>query len=433
LLSAYKEEKMQKETKKTPLHAWHVSQGANMANFGGYEMPLWYPAGVKNEHLAVLTHAGLFDTSHMAVVMVVGRDAFELLQLCHSKDLNACVGINKKPIEPGKCVYGVYLKENGEVIDDAIVYQIAPDSYMVVINAGMGDEIAKHMLAHKDDRDVEITDLTDKVGKIDVQGPASAKILMKVLKAPEKVFEKMPYFSFKGHFDKNSPLSGAVCLTDETPILLSRTGYTGEFGFEIFVDPIHLMKLWEIILKVGSDFELMPCGLAARDSLRAGAVLPLSHQDIGDWPFINHPWPFALPYNDDQTDFTKDFIGGHALMKIQGAEYTYAFLGNDVRKVSTEDPAVALDAEGEEIGRVLTCATDMGIGRHGDRVYSITSPGKPKDFSPRGLCCGFVKVKSKLTTGQTIELKDNRRKIKVTIVDDIRPDRTARRPIKQML
>jgi len=92
-----------------------------------------------------------------------------------------------------------------------------------------------------------------------------------------------------------------------------------------------------------------------------------------------------------------------------------------------------LDAAGNEIGTVLTCVSDMAIGRYGDRIYSISSPDKPEGFNPKGLCCGFVKVKPKLLPGQIVELKDNRRKIKVMIVDDIRPDRTARRPIKEML
>ena len=187
-------------------------------------------------------------------------------------------------------------------------------------------------------------------------------------------------------------------LTDGTPILLSRTGYTGEFGFEIFVSSDHTIKLWDMILDAGSDFEIIPCGLAARDSLRAGAVLPLSHQDIGAWPFINHPWIFALPFNDDQTAFIKSFIGDQALLAGEAPEYTYPFAGSDFRKVSAEDPAVVLDAEGQEIGRVLTCVTDMGIGRHGDRIYSIASRRQAaRSLNPRALCCGFVKVKSRMT------------------------------------
>ena len=421
------------KTKKTLLYDWHVAQGANMANFGGYEMPLWYPSGAKKEHLAVLTDAGMFDTSHMAMVKITGPDAYELLQLCFTKDMNACVGIKKNPLEPGKCVYGAFLHDSGEVIDDAIVYQVADQDYVTVVNAGMGGNIAANLTAHKGDRNADITDLSDKVGKMDVQGPMAGKIMMKLLAEPEKVFEKMPYFSFKGHFDNTSPLADAVRLTDGTPILLSRTGYTGEFGFEIFIAPEHFVSLWTAVLDAGKDFGLVYCGLAARDSLRGGALLPLSHQDVGHWLFINNPWPFTLPYNDDQTDFTKTFIGSEALRDAADPEFTYAFVGNDLRKVSTEDTATVLDGDGKDIGIVLTCVTDMGIGRHADRIYSISSPDKPENFKARGLCCGFVKVRTKLNFGETIEIKDNRRKIKVRIVEDVRPDRTARRPVKQMI
>jgi glycine cleavage system T protein (aminomethyltransferase) len=318
------------------------------------------------------------------------------------------------------------LKDNAEVIDDAIVFQIDEASYMVVVNAGMGGAISAQLLAHADRRSVDITDLTDRVGKLDVQGPMSAKLLTKILKNPEAVFDKLPYFSFKGHFDKNSSAAESVLLADATPILLSRTGYTGEFGFEIFVEPDHFIRTWDMVIEAGKEFGLMACGLAARDSLRAGAVLPLSHQDIGPWPFLHNPWPFALAYNANFSGFTKQFIGSESLLKTDYGEYTLPFAGYDLRKVSSHDPAIVKDDAGNQIGKVLTCATDMAIGRHKDRIYSIVSPDKPENFNPRGLCCGFVKTTVRLSPGQTAILSDNRRKIKVEIVNDIRPNRTAR-------
>jgi aminomethyltransferase len=423
---------MEQETKQTALHGWHTSHGANMANFGGYEMPLWY-SSAKDEHLAVLQHAGIFDTSHMAVLLLTGQGAHELLQLCFSNNLDACVGPAKKPLSNGRCVYGAFLDENGEVIDDSIVNKLSDSEYMVVVNAGMGGKIAEHLAVNKGDRQVTINDLTDMVGKIDVQGPMAAKILSQVLAAPEKVFDKFPYFTFKGHFVAVSPLADTVRLNDDTPILLSRTGYTGEFGFEIFVAPEQAVNTWEMICRAGEDFGLTACGLAARDSLRGGAVLPLSHQDIGNWPFIHHPWPFALAFNADQSGFTKAFIGDKALLSATSAAFTYPFVGADLRKVATADPAVVVDANGNEIGTVLTCVSDMGIGLHEGQIVSITSPDQPPNFKPRGLCCGFVKVNAALSPGTALQLKDNRRKIKVTIVEDIRPDRTARRPIREML
>ncbi len=421
---------MASASKKTRLHGWHTAHGANMADFGGYEMPLWY-SSAKNEHLAVLTQAGIFDTSHMATVLVSGAEALDLLQICFTNDLTACIGKEKKPLFSGRCVYGAFLNEQGHVIDDAIVFQIDEGRYMVVVNAGMGPAIAGHLKAQQGGAGVQITDLSDRLGKMDIQGPAAAKIMQKILASPDTVLDRMPYFSFKGHFDETAPRADAVRLTDGVPILLSRTGYTGEFGFEIFVAPEHFVQLWETAMAAGEEFNGLACGLAARDSLRAGAVLPLSHQDIGPWPFVRHPWPFALPYTDDKTGFTKSFVGDRALLSASDADYTLPFAGYDLRKVSL--PAAVLDADGKEIGAVLTCATDMAVGRCGDAIFSIVSADAPDDCKIKGLCCGFVKVGPQLSAGQEVTLKDARRQIQVRIQEDIRPDRTARVSLKKML
>ncbi len=424
---------MQNKTKTTPLYDWHKQNHANMFNFSNYEMPLWYPSGAKLEHLAVLTNAGLFDTSHMAVLMITGTDAFSLLQTCYTRDLRGCIGKNKTPLEPGKCIYGAFLTEQGQVIDDALVYQLSADTYMTVINSGMGDKMCRHLREHIGTGDALINDFTDKIGKIDIQGPMTAKILLKILADPQNILSDMGYFTFKGHFDETSECGRTVQIVDGPRILLSRTGYTGEFGFEIFVSANDLVNIWEKLLAAGRDLGLIPCGLAARDSLRAGAVLPLSNKDIGLWPFINNPWTCALPYDDKGTGFTKTFVGSSALSNIKEPEYTYPFVGFDLRKVSScKNPAV-LDSKKNEIGMVLTCVSDMSIGRDGDRIFSISSPDRPKDFRPKGLCCGFVKVKKQLDFGQIVELKDTRRKIKVMITEQIRPDRTSWSPISERM
>jgi aminomethyltransferase len=423
---------MSSTIKITPLNTWHRTNNANMADFGGYDMPLWY-SSVKDEHLVVLTGAGVFDTSHMAAVSVSGPGAGALLQHCFTNDLDGCVGPTKKPLSPGRCVYGAFLDEKGHTIDDAIVFFFEKENYFVVVNAGMGGVVSEHLEKNKNGRDATIADLSDQLGKMDIQGPAAAKILGQVLSAPEGVFSAMPYFSFKGHYDPASPLAEAVKLDDGTPILLSRTGYTGEFGFEIFLAPDKIQNLWQRLLEAGRDYGIQPCGLAARDSLRAGAVLPLSHQDIGHWPFINHPWPFALPLTADQTGFSKDFMGRLALENPDDVAFTQAFVGKDLRKIAAGEGSKVIDADGREIGTVLTCATDMGIGRHQGEIFSVASPSKPEGFKARGLCCGFVKVERKLSIGETIDLADSRRKLTVTIIDDVRPDRTARKPMKEMV
>ncbi|WP_024334574.1 aminomethyltransferase family protein [Desulfotignum balticum] len=411
--------------KTTPLHQWHLDAGANMADFGGYDMPLWYDTGVKNEHLAVLTSAGIFDTSHMACVTVEGPDAFSLLNFCFTRDLT--------PLAVGRCVYGAFLNEKGHCLDDAIVYKFSGTSFMVCVNAGMGGAISDHLNKHKKDRDVTITDLTDRIAKMDIQGIDSVRILSKLIQSPDTVFGKMPYFSFKGHFDPNHPEAGASKLKNGTPVLLSRSGYTGEFGFEIFIAPNAIVDLWKQVLAAGESFGITACGLGARDSLRAGAGLPLSHQDIGHFKFMNHPWDFALPYNSDKSGFTKDFLGAAALVPEKNDVYVFPFVGDSLRKVAAGENTGVFDENEQQIGHVLTCATDMGITWHEGKIVSINTPDLPDNIKIKGIACGFVMVSKHLEPGTKLMLKEGKRAISVTIVTDIRPDRTARKKITHFI
>lgn len=416
--------------KQTPLYDWNKAHGANIVEFGDYLMPVWY-AGARSEHLAVVSQAGLFDTSHMATIRVFGKDAYELLQWCFTRNLDACVGKDNAPLSDGKCVYGLFLDEHGYAIDDSIVYKIKDGEYMVEVNASMGGPVARHMAEQAKGRDVKVIDLTDQLGKIDIQGPASIKTMAKMLKNPEAVFDKLPYFSAKGHFDPASTLAGQVRLLDGTPMLLSRSGYTGEVGFEMFVERAQTVKVWEAIMAAGAEFGLTACGLAARDSLRAGAVLPLSHQDIGHWACIHNPWPFALPFTPSGNGFTKAFLGSAALEKATDAPHTLTFVGHDLRKVDAHDAKVYLNDK--EIGTVLTCVTDMAIGRHEGKIYSLASPNKPEGLAIKGLSCGFIKVGPQLAPGTTVEIKDAKRAIQVVIEKDVRPDRSARKALKTFM
>jgi len=427
----YSETTMTGQSKTTPLHSRHTANGAKMAPFGGYEMPLWY-SSAKNEHQTVLTKAGLFDTSHMAVLTVEGEGARPLLQHCFSRDLEACLGSQRRPLRNGRCLYGVFLDDRGHVIDDAVINQMADDSFMIVVNAGMGPRIAGHLSDHGRHLKADIQDRSDSLGKIDLQGPASAKILQEVLKDPGAVFEDLPYFAFKGSLPKGGPPVPAVELRDGTPVLLSRSGYTGELGFEIFTAADKAETVWDLLVQSGEAAGLVLCGLAARDSLRTGAVLPLSHQDIGDWPFLNNPWTFALPYAAGGQSFTKDFVGSQALMAAPSVRYTLPFVGRDPRKITVDASARVLWQD-QEMGTVLTCVTDMGIAWHEGRILSLTSPDKPEGFAPRGLSCGFVHVDKPLPPGTEIQILDSRRSIPVNITEDIRPHRTARLALKRML
>lgn len=407
--------------KDTLLTPWHREHGATFGEFGQYRMPLWYPAGPVKEHRTVITAAGLFDTSHMAEILIEGPNAYELLQRTLTKDLRRCIGKNH-PIEPGRATYGFLLNTDGHVLDDAIVMMEDTDRFLLVVNAGMGSTITRHLLTQGDDLDVTVTDFTDRLCKLDLQGPASARILAKILAPSKKLKPPFPYFSFVGHYDH---LQRGVRTLRDAPVMISRTGYTGEFGFELFIRPSDFTALWTDLIEAGSPEGLLPCGLGARDSLRAGAGLPLSHQDIGDWPCIHHPWPFALPWRGDN-NFTKSFLGDEALLQSRSsAPHTFAFLGENGRKVA---PGAEVLLNDTPIGTVLTCVTDMAIDLVDTQVRSLASPDAPPDFNPRGLACGFVKVTRPLQTGQTLTLKDKRRELPVRIVQDIRPHRTARMP-----
>ena len=167
--------------------------------------------------------------------------------------------------------------------------------------------------------------------------------------------------------------------------------------------------------------------------MRAGAVLPFSQQDIGPWAFVNNPWPFTLP-KDENGNWTKNFFGRSALEEALASgnvTYTYAYCGFDPRKVTSPDhdthPQVLLD--GEVIGDVLTCVADVSIGRVDGVITSVASPEKPEGFAPKGLVCGFVRVNRPLENGTKLTLADPRRKIQVETVTDIRPARTARKKL----
>jgi len=361
--------------KTTPLNKWHRAAGANMADFGGFDMPLWYETGVKDEHLAVLKSAGIFDTSHMACINVNGQGAFDLINYCFTRDIAT--------LNQGRCAYGAFLNTKGQCIDDAIVYKFNDTFFMICVNAGMGGAIAQHLELNKKGLAVAINDLSDKIAKMDIQGINSAKILSKLIQTPDTVFNQMPYFSFKGNFDESE-----VKLLDSTPVLLSR------------------------------------------DSLRAGACLPLSHQDIGGWKFLNHPWDFALPYIKNKSSFSKDFLGADALLSPSKSDsFTYPFIGDSLRKVAIGDKTSVVDDTDDVIGKVLTCNTDMGISWHEGKIVSICSKNLPENLKIKGISCGFVMVTKKLELGTKLTLKEGKREISATIVTDIRPDRTARKKL----
>ena len=401
------------EPEKTALNPKHHELKAVMTVFGAWEMPLWYPAGAIKEHLAVVTAAGLFDTSHMDVFFVEGAGSQSLLNYAFTRDLS----VHK----PNRALYGIFLNNQGCTIDDAVLYPLNPNRFAVVVNAGMGDALVKHLSALHQTAGIKIFQPAARLTKLDIQGPAAPAIVRSLFNDPE-LFADLPYFAFKGDFDFTR---SRLKLADGTPVLLSRSGYTGEVGFELFAPLDRALPLWNAIAEAGTPRGLLPCGLAARDSLRTGAVLPLSHQDIGHWQFAHNPWLFALPLNAGKDAFTKTFLGSKAL-SAQNSDHchTLPFVGFDQRRVDSHAGVVL--HQGKEIGSILTIVSDMAIGRIDGAVVGITDHARPADWTPKGLACGFIKTSQSIATGEKVVLRDTRREIEVEIVDDIRPNRTAR-------
>jgi len=263
-----------------------------------------------------------------------------------------------------------------------------------------------------------LTDLTSQIAKIDLQGPSSALILQDSIICD--IHNPFNFLDFRGHFQENHPQAGDMRLQDGTPVMVSRSGYTGELGFELTVAASKAQLLWETLLAAGAPHGLIPCGLAARDSLRTSALLPLARHDMGDWPLCNTPWDFTLPWRPGRQGFSKDFIGAQALENLEKPTYTYPFAGFNLRKVEAGAESRVLDDTGQEIGRVLTCVSDMSLGRAAGKIYAINNQELPADFKAKGLSCGFILSTRRLACQQRVLLRDHKREIEVEIVNSIR-------------
>lgn len=242
------------ELLKTPLFDWHKANGAKTAPFAGWDMPIQY-AGIIAEHLHTRELASLFDICHMGEFIVTGDGAKE--------NLGALVTHNLATLKPGRCRYGFMLNPSGGIIDDLIVYCLEEDKYMLVVN-GARTKVDFDWLAGRLDDSISLTDISDKTAKIDIQGPASVDITEDVLGLTVR---DLPYFGFK-HVDFNS-----------AQLMISRTGYTGELGFELYIHPEQAQALWDVFI---ADERVKPAGLGARDTLRLEIGLSLYGQDLDE-------------------------------------------------------------------------------------------------------------------------------------------------------
>jgi len=245
--------------KKTPLHARHRASGAKMVPFGGWDMPVEY-SGIVNEHLAVRTRAGLFDVSHMGEIEIAGRDALAAVQRVSCNDASK--------LAVGQAQYSGLLTPQGTFIDDLLVYRLAPAHFLLVVNAShIPNDYAWIAEQIKPAGDAVAVDASPRYALLALQGPAAFETLQ-TLTGVDLAGIKYYWFAH-----------GEVAGVRST---ISRTGYTGEDGFEIFIPPQSADRVWQAILDAGQAAGLIPCGLGARDTLRLEAAMRLHGNDIDE-------------------------------------------------------------------------------------------------------------------------------------------------------
>jgi aminomethyltransferase len=248
------------QLKKTPLNATHRAAGARMVEFGGWDMPVEY-SGINDEHLAVRTRAGLFDVSHMGEIELAGPGALDAVQWVTSNDASK--------LAVGQIQYSALTTGQGTFVDDLLVYRMGPEHYLLVVNAGNIMKDHEWIVARTKERggDVSVVNSSSRYALLALQGPESQAILQ-TLTAIDLSAIKYYWFA-----------TGEVAGIRAT---VSRTGYTGEDGFEIFVPPAAAEKLWKALLDAGKPAGLIPCGLGARDTLRLEAAMRLCGSDMDD-------------------------------------------------------------------------------------------------------------------------------------------------------
>ena len=273
------------ELKRTPLYDAHVAAGATMVDFGGWEMPIQYPAGIVTEHLYDRKHCGIFDVSHMGRLIVEGPDRVAFLQKVLSSNVAALV--------PGRAQYCIIPTETGGAVDDAYLYMYEEDKYMLIVNASNTDKDLAHFAKYLPDYDCTLTNITDSYSSIAVQGPDAEKILKILSDGAEITGPKkndLNELQMEGH-----------------TVRVSKTGYTGDpIGWELFIDAKDVTWLWNRLIELGAQ----PTALGARDTLRLEAGLPLYGHEMGE-DHAGNEMPvfavslarFAVSFKEEKGDF----------------------------------------------------------------------------------------------------------------------------------
>ena len=324
---------MEDNLKITCLYDSHVALGAKMSPFAGFMMPIQY-SGITEEHLAVRTAVGMFDVSHMGEVFVSGPDAAAFVNHVFTNDVT--------PMTPGKALYGMMLYPDGGVVDDLLVYrEFEPDHYLLVVNASNVGKDFAWMQEHSAGFDVTIDNQSAVWGQIAVQGPQSEKVLVETLGiagAPDLGFYE--YFESEWKGDR---------------MIVSRTGYTGEDGFELYTSVEGTREIWDVLLKAG----VVPCGLGCRDTLRFEAGLPLYGDELSSE---------ITPVEAGLSMFCKldkdDFIGKDAIARQKAEGCPKKLVGIEIHDKAIPRAGYPVELEdGTEVGVVTTGYHSISLDR----------------------------------------------------------------------
>ncbi|MCJ7839323.1 glycine cleavage system aminomethyltransferase GcvT [Lederbergia sp. NSJ-179] len=353
--------------KKTPLYSLYQEMGVKTIDFGGWDLPVQF-SSIKKEHHAVRTNAGLFDVSHMGELIVKGEDSLPFLQKMMINDLSK--------LTVGAAMYTPMCDENGGVVDDLLVYRLKEAEYFLVVNAANTKKDEEWLRKHAEGK-VEVINVSHQYALLAIQGPKAQRILQKLVRNED--IQALKFFQFFNQVDING-----------SPAIISRTGYTGEDGFEIYCMSEAAPDIWKKLLEVGEEDGLLPCGLGARDTLRFEAGLPLYGQELSaQITPLEAGIGFAVKLNKDA-----NFIGKSAL-KAQKAK------GIPRKNIGIE-------------------MIDRGIPRHGYKLYSgerevgIVTSGTQSPTLKKNMGLALVQTEyAKLGAELEVEIRGKRLKAKV--------------------
>ena len=368
------------ELKQTPLNALHRRMGGRMVDFGGWDMPVQYPAGTIEEHLRTRTHAGLFDVSHMGEINVSGPDAVAFINHITSNDAARLID--------GQAQYSALTTPAGTVIDDLLVYRLASERFMLVVNASTTDKDWNWINSHRENYTAELQNVSTDYCQLALQGPDALQILQKLTDLP---LDEIKYYHFR---------EGQV---DGVPAIVSRTGYTGEDGFEVYAAATKAEQLWQKILDTGNfgaPDGVLPCGLAARNTLRLESAMALYGHEIDETTTLleaNLGWICKLDKGN--------FIGREALAKQKEEGIKRRLIGFEIteRGIARDGQEVIID--GNTIGKITSGSPAPFLKKNIGMAYV------PTEFAHEGQKLQ-IDVRGRLVEAQIVKTPFYRRKNK---------------------